>query len=304
MKPETIRQHEDTFRETLRISSSRLFKRDINRITDGFEIHALNPGYDTYYYKTPTKKKSICLHLTLGYINSDLATLTTPDNHVSVQYVIDSQGTIYNLFPDQYWSYHLGNNCIGSNSVMSRQCIGIELSNYGPLKQVGSTDGIKYEDIYQKTFTTNLNDVVATDFRGYKFYAKIPEAQAKALRTLLYFLGIRHDIDVTNVKTDVFSSDEEAVNFSGVFSHACVRRDKSDIPPEIMEEILADPEKEFDVTEEETEPVETVRSHNALDSTTQLPYSPLTGAPHKIEETPKKKSFLELAIGFIKSLFS
>jgi len=305
MKPETIRKHEDTFKETLRIASSRVFKCDSQIIADGFKIMCLDPGYNSYYYPSPTKKKSICLHLTIGYINSDLATLTTPDSHVSVQYVIDSQGNIYNLFPDEYWSYHLGKNCIGSNAVMSRQCIGIELSNYGPLRQVMSSDGVKFEDIYQKTFTTNPGDVVAADFRGYKYYAKIPAAQAKALRTLLYFLGVRHNIDVTNVKTDLFKSDEEAVNFSGVFSHACVRKDKSDIPPEIMDDILSDPNKEFDVSEEEVEPVETVRSHNALDNTTKTAPEPLIEAVQKTEEKPKKqKTFLDFAIEFIKALFS
>lgn len=302
MKPETIRKNEDTFKETLRIASSRIFKCDNQIIADGFKIMCLDPGYNTYYYPSPTKKKSICLHLTIGYINSDIATLTTPDNHVSVQYVIDSQGNIYNLFPDEYWSYHLGKNCIGTNAVMSRQCIGIELSNYGPLKK--TSDG-KYEDIYQKTFTTDPEDVVAVDFRGYTHYAKIPAAQAKALRTLLYFLGVRHNIDVTNVKTDLFKNDEEAVNFSGVFSHACVRTDKSDIPPEIMEEILSDPNKEFDVSEEEVEPVETVRSHNALDKDLTEPKpDPITPASNKVEEQPKKqKTFLNFIIEFIKALF-
>lgn len=135
MKPIKIKSVEDTFKNNLTDCNGvkHILKNTIDLDND-IKIYQIRPSYDTYYYTKETDKKAICLHFTVGNIKGDIGSLTKKDNKVSVNYVVDRGGNIYNLFDDKYWSYHLGSNCIGTNSTMSKQTIGIEISNYGPLK--------------------------------------------------------------------------------------------------------------------------------------------------------------------------
>ena len=85
-------------------------------------------GQATYYYPEKTPKERIVLHFTAGNLRGDLITLTG-DQHVSVPYVIARNGTIFQLFNPEHWSYHLGRGSVGGNTAQSKVTIGIELSN-------------------------------------------------------------------------------------------------------------------------------------------------------------------------------
>ena len=135
MKPSKIDSVETTFAKNLTDSNGTTHKliETINLDND-IKIYKIRPGFNSYYYQTETEKKAICLHFTVGNLKGDVGSLTKNDNHVSVNYVVDRQGNIYNLFDDKYWSYHLGSNCIGTNGLMSKRTIGIEISNYRPIE--------------------------------------------------------------------------------------------------------------------------------------------------------------------------
>lgn len=231
MTPDTINTKETKFASSLTDSSGKKFTagNDID-IGDGFTIRPISPGFKTYFYQTRTSKTQICLHFTVGVITGDVASLTKENNHMSVPYVVDRQGNIYRLFDDAFWSYHLGASAIGGNQVMSKQSIGIEISNYGPLKE---RDG-KFVDAYGNTYTTEYSNVDSVSYRGYDFYAKMTDRQKKAVAHLLQYLSAKHDIPLV-FKDDignVFKSPEEATQFTGIFCHSNVRQDKFDLPPE------------------------------------------------------------------------
>lgn len=267
MTPETISERESKFALKLVDSTAKQFTAgNPIPITDGFEITPISTSFKTYYYQTKTKKTQICLHFTVGVLPGDIATLTKENNRMSVQYVVDRLGHIYRLFPDEFWSYHLGSTAIGGNSVMSKQSIGIEISNYGPLRLKDD----KYVDVYGNTYTMDDTLVDAVSYRGYDFYAKMSERQTKAVASLLAYLSDKHGIPL-DFKEDignVFGSAEEAVNFKGVFCHSNVRSDKFDLPPEMAFQIkdalkphtatpaVNDEKKEEPVKDEKPEPTE------------------------------------------------
>ena len=148
MHPDTIKTKEKTFFDTLKLSSGRRFTLSGTIPAGSSTIYSIRPTDQTYFYQQTTAKKSICLHFTVGNIMSDIDVLSKPGNHVSVSYVVDRSGRIYELFPDNYWSYHLGSGTIGGNAAMSKQTIGIEISNYGPL----DASGTKLLDAYKNTY--------------------------------------------------------------------------------------------------------------------------------------------------------
>ena len=236
MTPATIKVRETKFATSLTDSSGKKFTAgNTIDIGDGFTITPISPGYKTYFYQTRTKKTQICLHFTVGVISGDVASLTKENNHMSVPYVVDRMGNIYRLFDDAFWSYHLGANAIGGNQVMSKQSIGIEISNYGPLKE---RDG-KFVDAYGNMYSTEYEDVESVSYRGYDYYARMTTQQKKAIAHLLRYLSDKHGIPL-KFKDDigeVFETNEDAVNFSGVFCHSNVRTDKFDLPPELSMQI-------------------------------------------------------------------
>ena len=193
------------------------------------KIYSIRPAFTSYYYATKTTKKSICLHFTVGYIKSDTTALSTKDNCVSVSYVVDRSGRIYEMFPDTEWSYHLGSGAVGGNGAMSKQSIGIEISNYGPLKLSGENlvdaYGNNYCTVAEKQFYDQLN------YRGYDYFASMTETQISATAALIKYLGRKHDIPM-NFKPDdtPFANNAEAIAFKGVFYHTNVRKDKFDWP--------------------------------------------------------------------------
>ena len=230
VRPETIKKHEDDFFKNLTNSSG--VKYSLKATTDignGIKVYSIRPNFTSYYYNVKTAKKSICLHFTVGYIKSDTSSLSKADNHVSVSYVVDRSGRIYEMFPDTEWSYHLGSGAIGGNGAMSKQSIGIEVSNYGPLKLSGDKLVDAYKNEYCKVSETEFYS--KQNYRGYDYYASMTDVQIEAVATLVKYLARKHDIPM-NFKPDdsPFATDAAALAFKGVFYHTNVRKDKFDWP--------------------------------------------------------------------------
>ena len=230
MRPETIKKREDEFFSNLTNSSGVKYKLTATTdIGNDVKVYSIRPDFTSYYYNARTVKKSICLHFTVGYIKSDTSSLSKADNHVSVSYVVDRSGRIYEMFPDTEWSYHLGSGAIGGNGAMSKQSIGIEISNYGPLKLSGENLVDAYKNEYCKVSETEF--YYKHSYRGYDYYASMTDVQIDAVVALVKYLGRKHNIPM-NFKPDdnPFATDAEALAFKGVFYHTNVRKDKFDWP--------------------------------------------------------------------------
>ena len=193
-------------------------------------------GDQSFYSKQRHNKDQIVLHFTMGYLHGDVAALTKPNRRVSTPFLIGRNGTIYNLFPSMYWSFHLGKDTIGGNQKRSKASIGIELSNIGPLMQNGSN----METVYSKPrrrqvyCTSEQNQFyTATNFRKYQFFATFTDAQYDSLIVLLRYLTARYGINRDFLaEAERFQTLESVPTFNGIVSHVNYRKSgKVDIGP-------------------------------------------------------------------------
>ncbi len=188
----------------------------------------------SYYYQEQTTKKKIIIHYTMGFLKGDIAQLTK--GHISVPFVIGRNGNIYNLFPSKYWSYHLGPDAIGGNEPMSKESIGIELSNIGPLKSIGNNLVTTYSDsdVYCSIDEQHFYTKLPTKYRKFEYYAKFTESQYVSLIKLIKFLCRKYNLPSEFIDiSDRYNllSKKQFKAFSGIASHVNCRDDKTDIGP-------------------------------------------------------------------------
>lgn len=191
-------------------------------------------GDKSYFYEAEFTKRKIVLHFTMGYLKGDISVLT--NRRVSVPFVVGRNGNIYNLFASKYWSYHLGLGTVGGNTAMSRECIGIEISNIGPLVSSGDNLVTTYSsaDVYCSKDETQFYSELSQNFRGFKYYATFTNNQYDSTIKLLKFLCARYNIPKTFVpeaQRYQTMSASDFVSFRGIVSHVNCRTDKVDIGP-------------------------------------------------------------------------
>jgi N-acetyl-anhydromuramyl-L-alanine amidase AmpD len=241
MKASSIPTHENTFQTNGVDSAGKKFilKEGTFPIIGTTEtvkitICTRDNGDKSFYYQEETAKRKIVLHFTMGYLKGDIATLTK--QHVSVPFVLGRNGIIYNLFPSKYWSYHLGPGAIGGNTGMSRESIGIEISNIGPLKLIGDNLVTTYSDtdIYCSLAERQYYTKLPTKYRNYEYFATYTAAQYEALSKLLKFLCAKYSLPknfLNEPERYEVMTDAAFKNYSGIVTHVNCRPDKVDIGP-------------------------------------------------------------------------
>ena len=241
MRATSIPAHEQSFRTTGKDSSGK------QHVLSPFEVTVPGTsetvpmvrctrenGDDSFYLKEEVPKKRIVLHYTAGYLKGDIDTLTKSENHVSVPFLIARDGTIYNLWPSKYWSYHLGKGAQGGNTEMSRSSIAIELSNIGYLEKKGSNLVTAYSstDVYCSEDETSFYKKVDA-YREREYFATHTKAQCTSLVKLLRYLTAQYNIPRQFVdvgqRYDVIGSVDQV---QGITSHVNFRPSgKWDIGP-------------------------------------------------------------------------
>lgn len=213
------------FKKTLLDASGNQFTA-VNSILPN--VTSIRSTKHEYFYASPVTKDSICYHFTAGVLTGDISALTI--QHVSVPYVIARDGTIYELFNPDFWSYHLGPSEHYNNKERSGRTVGIEISNIGPLKL--KDDGILY-DTYDKGYclATDTASYDKVDYRGYSYYASFTDAQYSSLKDLTLQLTQRYNIAYEFIdpakRFDFFTSAPK----TGIVTHANYRADKFDLAP-------------------------------------------------------------------------
>lgn len=204
---------------------------------------------DDEYIKESYPKTSIFLHHTAGWGDPyQQVRIWEKDQRgkVGTQFLIGGpnastgdksyDGVIVQCFDDEYWAYHLGN----VNKYLHRHSIGIELCNFGWLKE-------KNGKFYTWTNTEVREDQVielSEPFRGYRYYHKYSEAQIKSLKKLLEYLSNLHKIDIEEglqewifergvYEAFAYDSNLKWNGGSGLYSHTNVNeKSKWDINPQ------------------------------------------------------------------------
>ena len=189
-----------------------------------------------------TRKDLIVLHFTAGRTaRSAFDTWRNDPRRIATSYLVDVDGTIYEVFPPTFWAAHLGVE--KTNNVHDRRSIGIEIANVGPLQPSTEDPGIlnwwlpKAKGAPQ--FTTKFCGVDETDkylnadFRRTRHFAAFADAQMDAVGRLVRGLCEQFSIPAAlPPQSRRFECDAQAfAGFTGVCSHANFRQDKWDIGP-------------------------------------------------------------------------
>jgi N-acetylmuramoyl-L-alanine amidase len=243
MKAKNIPAHETTFLQTGIDALGKQFKLKKKSVEVPGESKKLtiyqclrDTNDESFFYKEETPKDKIVLHFTAGYLKGDIATLTTPGNHVSVSFVVGRSGNIFQLFDEKYWSYHLGPGATGGNTAMSKSAIGIEISNIGYLKKVGTNLMSSYgkTDVYCGAAESSYYKLLDTPFREQKHFATYTNEQYESVERLLKYLLHKHP-SINRTLLDVnkrFQYLTDASQLKGIVSHINFRETgKWDIGP-------------------------------------------------------------------------
>jgi len=178
-------------------------------------------GNKSFYTDESVPKKQVVLHFTAGYLHGDVPMLTRANYRVSTPFLIGRDGTIYNLFSSRRWSYHLGPKAIVSNETYSKQSVGIELSNIGPLELKGNNlvlpgSNVTYCTVEEGQYYTKLD----APFRGYEFYASFTDEQYESVIKLLRYLCGTYNIPSNILPENLrYETTQETATFEGIVSH-------------------------------------------------------------------------------------
>lgn len=185
------------------------------------------------YWKELFHKNLMMLHFTAGYTaKSAIATFRQP-GRVATAFVLDTDGKIYRLFDERYWSYHIGvRGRDAENWFHDKRSIGIEVVNIGPVWNRGGV----WKDYVGKTY--NPSQIVQGSNRDAQGGVKFPEVQMVALAGLMNHLMMKYDIP-RQIPRDFMSFQLPALRrFEGVVSHQNFRTDKYDMGIAFVQEWL------------------------------------------------------------------
>jgi hypothetical protein len=196
------------------------------------------------YFTGPTKKDWVFLHHTAGWENPyNVISSWGRDTRgaISTEFVLGGlkstdnsttwDGELVQAFPAGGYGWHLGTG----NNVMHRNSVGIEVCNFGWVKN-GKT--------YVNTVVDPSQIVkLSKPFRGYTDWHKYSDKQISVLRDWILFIANRDNIDVRKGLPELIRSrgGHEAFDFMdinfvtknpGLWNHTNVRKDKFDMFPQ------------------------------------------------------------------------
>lgn len=181
------------------------------------------------YYQEAFPKKQLYIHHTVG--GSALSTfhwwLKDP-NRVGTAYIIDRDGTIYEVFDPRYWCHHLGIKH-KRNTSLNQHSIGIEIASEGALTM---KDNKLYGYDGKQVFRSNYIDN-QEEWRGFRYFDAYEPAQIDSLYKLVEYVCEQHSIPKKCIEkkfSTMFS--EQFFDFNGILGHCNVRNDKTDPHPQ------------------------------------------------------------------------
>ncbi len=187
------------------------------------------------YYPVETRKDLLILHFTAGgSARSAVETWRASPEHVATAYVVDLDGTVYEVFPPTCWAYHLG---IKGGTVHERRSIGIEIVNVGPLQACeGDRPALNWwpKDWGQQYCSLDESTkYVESTYRGKRYFATFPEPQVDAVSRLVRHLCDRFTLE-RRLPDRSHRLDYDPTLFAdhkGIATHVNFRPDKWDIGP-------------------------------------------------------------------------
>lgn len=180
------------------------------------------------FYPEAFPKKNIFIHHTVGgSAGSSFRYWQQQPEKVGTAFLIDRDGTIFEVFDPRYWCHHLGLHH-RRNTELNQQLIGIEIASEGALTmkegKLFAFDGMQ---VFRVGYIDN-----ETEWRGYRYFDSYEPSQIKSLYNLVAYLCEQHSVPKKCVEQkESHFFDEKFFDFSGILGHCNVRADKTDPHP-------------------------------------------------------------------------
>ena len=192
----------------------------------------LSPGQ---YIAEEHPKKQVYLHHTAGGGDARAVSRFWNSNpsKIGTAFVIGAKGEIVQCFSSKHWGWHLGvgADIFKANKLpfidLNKTSIGIELCNFGMLKQVNGKFYNYVNGVIPSSMVTKLDE----PFKGNLFWQKYTDEQIESTRKLVIYLCETYNIPL-DYNESIWDIDLNALkNVPGIYTHNSVRRDKSDVYP-------------------------------------------------------------------------
>jgi N-acetyl-anhydromuramyl-L-alanine amidase AmpD len=181
------------------------------------------------FYADATPKRQIYIHHTVGgSAESSFRHWLRDADRVGTAYLIDRDGTIFEVFDPRYWAYHLGLKH-RRNTELNRASIGIEIASEGALQK--DKDGILRAFDGRAIFKDKAV-ILEKPWRGYSYFDLYEDAQERSLYNLIKYLCEQHSVPKRCIEQKESTTfDEKFFDFNGILGHCNVRQDKTDPHP-------------------------------------------------------------------------
>src|SRR5882724_6857752 len=151
---------------------------------------------DSYFPEKPTKDLVILHHTVGGSAESTFEYWRTDEQHIGTAYIVDRDGTVYEVFPPECWAYHLG---LKTTREVDKRSIGIEIASEGALLERDGnfyafgrlTEGTRYSgpvfDIADSATSPSGIQAVTTPmlWRDYRYFAQYTPAALASVFALV-----------------------------------------------------------------------------------------------------------------------
>lgn len=200
----------------------------------------------TQYFPQGDPKSLIVLHHTVGgSARSTLKWWNDTAERIGTAYIVERDGTVYEVFPPEGWAWHIG---VG-DAALEKRSIGIELASEGALavRQDGEGEWWAFGANARLGKVIPLQQAgrilkLSQSWRGFRWFDAYEPAQVAATVALVVSLCDRFGIPRTMPTPAECRGNadlERWRSFRGVLHHALLRHDKSDLHPVFDFERLA-----------------------------------------------------------------
>lgn len=180
------------------------------------------------YQQTRHKKDLIVLHHTVGgTAKSTFEYWRSTPERVATAYLIERDGTVFEVFPPECWAPHVGVK--GNQNALDKRSIGIEIASEGALKESGGKLYC-FDRVTPRTEHTTANFDNGVKWRGYRYFDAYEEAQLMAVFSLVNLLLLKFQIP-RRMPANFKDFEARFLTFAGVLGHCNLRADKSDPHP-------------------------------------------------------------------------
>lgn len=185
------------------------------------------------FFSERHQKSLIVLHFTAGSSAASAFNSWAGDQRrVAAPYIVDRDGTVFEVFDPACWAYALGLNHPQATPT-ERRAIQIEIANVGPLKRRGDDLywwpkdwGVKYCGLAE---TAKYHQA---DYRGMQYWATYTPQQEAAVCWLVALLCEKYKIPPVVAKDKLHEANVPFfIQFKGIASHQNFRSDKFDVGP-------------------------------------------------------------------------